>query len=250
MYTKADYHDCHYEGKGSEEYLISAQILGQYIPAGASVLDYGCGVGGFLKALRDEGFVPFGVEFNRDAALAAGESANCKTMSVDDFQMQSISAKFDAIHFGDVLEHIPDPTGTLKAMLGCLKPEGVLFIEGPLETNPSLVYWAANLFGAIKRILRPNSNADHPPTHLFLTGAKQQKAFFSRAEGRLELKYWQVYETGWPYANGGLLKRAISRIAVSIGGRVLFGLTFGNRFRGIFIYRDQMSDRQMPIPVE
>jgi hypothetical protein len=43
-----------------------------------------------------------------------------------------------------------------------------------------------------------------------------------------------VHETGWPYANGGALKRAIAGAAASLGGRKIFGVTFGNRFCGLF----------------
>jgi len=138
---------------------------------------------------------------------------------------------------GDVLEHLPDPASTLKNLLCYLKPGGVLFVEGPLEINPSPVYWAARTFGAFKRILRPGLVGSDAPTHLFRTGAKQQLAFFLLTEPRLELISWTVYETGWPYAEGGTVKRAIAGIALLIGGKHLFGTTFGNRFRGVFRYQ-------------
>jgi 2-polyprenyl-3-methyl-5-hydroxy-6-metoxy-1,4-benzoquinol methylase len=237
MYAKAEYHDCHYEGKEGGVYAASAQLLKQYLPAGASVLDYGCGVGDFLKALGTEGFIPFGVEFDRDAANQAGKKADCEAVSVDEFLARTEKPMFDAIHFGDVLEHLPDPAGTLKELLGNLKSGGVLFVEGPLEINPSPVYWAARIFGTVKRIVRPSFVADHKPTHLFRTGATQQLAFLFRVEPRLEMRYWRVYETGWPYASGGAIKRAISGLAEVLGGRQILGATFGNRFRGVFVYQ-------------
>lgn len=237
MYAKADYHDCYYEGKEGGAYAESVHLLKQYLPAGALVLDYGCGIGAFLKALGAEGFIPFGVEFDKDAAHFAGKNADCEALSVDDFLAQPNKPKFDAIHLGDVLEHLPDPTGTLKELLGFLKPGGLLFAEGPLEINPSPVYWAARFFGVAKRIVRPKFTASHAPTHLFRTGEKQQLAFFLRVEPHLNLKYWRVYETGWPYASGGTVKRAISGIAMRLGGRQLFEATFGNRFRGVFVYQ-------------
>lgn len=237
MYAKAAYHDCHYEDKEGDEYAASAQLLTHYLPASASVLDYGCGVGGFLRALGNSGFVPYGVEFDRDAADFAGKKAGCTTMSVDDFLSQPDKPVFDAIHFGDVLEHLPDPSCTLKNVLGNLKPGGVLFVEGPLEINPSPVYWAAHLFGTIKRVVQPKFVARHSPTHLFRTNAKQQRAFFSRVEPLLDLKYWQVYETGWPYASGGTLKRLIAGFAVRLSGKPIGGTAFGNRFRGLFTYQ-------------
>jgi len=42
-----------------------------------------------------------------------------------------------------------------------------------------------------------------------------------------------LHETRWPYANGGALKRAIASAAALLGGKKIFGVTFGNRFRGV-----------------
>jgi SAM-dependent methyltransferase len=192
-------------------------------------------LGGFLEALGNAGFMPCGVEFDRDAALCAGTNANCRSMSVEDFWEQTEKQLFDAIHFGDVLEHLPYPEDTLRKLLAQLKPGGVLFVEGPLEINPSPVYWSAKIFGVLKHLLRPNFVAADPPTHLFRTGGRQQLQFFSRVDPNLQLKVWSVYETGWPYANGSPIKRLIARLAKSIGGKKMFGESFGNRFRGVFV---------------
>ena len=108
-----------------------------------------------------------------------------------------------------------------------------MFAEGPVEINPSPVYWSARSFGAIKRILRSKHIAGDSPTHLFRTGGKQQLKFLLNTTCGLDLKYWQVYETGWPYANGGTIKKPIARLASLLGGKNIFGSTFGNRFRAI-----------------
>ena len=234
MYAKADYHDCYYEGAEGGAYAESAKLLKKYLPAASKVMDYGCGVGAFLKALAQEGFIPYGVEFDEDAARFAGQHADCKTFSVDQFLALVDKPKFDAIHLGDVLEHLPDPASTLKNLLGCLKPGGVLFVEGPLEINPSPVYWTAQSFGWLKRIVKPHFVASHTPTHLFRTNAKQQLAFCLRVEPRLDLLLWSVYETGWPYASGGAVKRVIAGVARLMSGQRLFGVILGNRFRGVF----------------
>ena len=238
MYTKANYHDSHYDGKVGVAYTESAQLLKKYLHTGALVLDYGCGVGGFLKALGKEEFIPYGVEFDKEAANFAGQNAGCKVMSVDDFMAQPEKPNFDAIHLGDVLEHLPNPAGTLKELLGYLKPGGILFVEGPLEINASPVYWTARMFGAIKSSVWPNFTASHAPTHLFRTDAAEQFAFFTRVEPCLDLKSWNIYETGWPYASGGMVKRAISALAVFLSSSPFLGKTFGNRFCGIFTYRE------------
>jgi len=245
MYAKENYHDCHYADNEGRAYAESAQLLKRYLPSGARVLDYGCGFGGFLKAIKAEGFVPLGVEFDADAAQFAAQHAGCEVMPVRDFLAQSVYPRFDAIHLGDVLEHLPDPAATLKSLLVYLKPNGVLFVEGPLEINPSPVYWAAWLFGMVKHLLRPNFIGNGTPTHLFRTGARQQLAFFTRVEANLELQYWRVYETGWPYAEGGLVKRAITGLACGLGGKRLFGMTFGNRFGGIYTLVSQVDIKKV-----
>jgi 2-polyprenyl-3-methyl-5-hydroxy-6-metoxy-1,4-benzoquinol methylase len=234
IYAKAAYHDCNYEAPAGWTCSDSANLLKNYLPVAAKVMDYGCGTGEFLKASAQVGFIPYGVEFDEDVAQFAGSNANCETFSVDHFLALTDKPKFDAIHLGDVLEHLPDPASTLKNLLGYLKPGGVLFVEGPLETNPSPVYWAAQTFGWIKRIVKPHFVANHIPTHLFRTDAKQQLAFFRRTEPRLDLLSWHVYETGWPYASGGAVKRAIAGSARLMSGKRLFGVTLGNRFQGVF----------------
>ncbi len=236
MYAKADYHDCHYQDKANDDYTASAAILRRFVAAGSRVLDYGCGTGAFLQALRGSGLIAVGVEFDNDAACFAAQQSSCETLSVDQFRQKHDMLLFDAIHLGDVLEHLPEPAATLRTLLALLKPGGMLFVQGPLEVNPSPVYWFARLFGAIKRRARPEFLSNHKPTHLFRTGARQQLDFFFWVDPNLSLRFWRIYESGWPYAQGGLLKRIIARIAVRLGGKQLFSMTFGNRFVGVFQY--------------
>lgn len=234
MYTKSNYHDTHYSEVDVKHYAISAKLLARFLPNGAFVLDYGCGVGQFLSALKAEGFLPTGVEFDDDAAQFAGHYADCTTLSVEMFRKAPKQAVYDVIHLGDVLEHLPDPAFTLRELLTRAKPGGFLFVEGPLEINASPVSWAARTFGAAKRCVRPNAIGASAPTHLLRVNARRQKDFFTRVEPRLTLLHWETYETGWPYAGGGPMKRTIATLAVVLGGRTIFGETLGNRFRAIF----------------
>lgn len=235
MYAKSEYHDTHYVDCNQDTYDESAMLLMRFAPRNALVLDYGCGIGSFLKATKACGFIPYGVEFDAHAARFAADNIGCTAVSVDTFFAQCDTTRFDVIHLGDVLEHLPNPAYVLDKLLDYLKPGGLLYVEGPLEINPSPVYWASALFGTIKHWLRPNFVGIGKPTHLFRVGAQQQLAFFLRIEPSFNLRYWQVYETGWPYISGNIIKRSIARIAIRIGGRNLFGSTFGNRFRGVFV---------------
>ena len=235
MYSKNAYHDCHYGGAEHGPYLESARLLRKYLPKDSIVLDYGCGLGAFLKALKSTGFVPYGVDYDVDAAGFAGEDAGCKTASVSGFLALPTKPVFDSIHLGDVLEHLPNPYETLYQLLDYLRPGGVLFLEGPLEINHSPVYHFARSFGYIKKLLKQDNFNYLPPTHLYRTGAKQQLAFIERLDTELECKVWEVYETGYPYTEGGTTKKIIAQIAVALGGLSCFGGTFGNRFKGVFV---------------
>jgi SAM-dependent methyltransferase len=234
MYAKSAYHDLHYADADHSHYTASAKLLRKFLPTDAVVLDYGCGLGAFLKALEAETFTAIGVEFDANAAKFAAEDTGCKTFSTANFWATNEKPPYDAIHLGDVLEHLPDPGETLRGLLAFLKPGGLLFAEGPLENNPSPVYWAARMFGAAKGHLNPNFVGSAPPLHLFRVDAQQQLAFFTRVEPRLQQLHWDVHETGWPYVRGSALKRIIAGAALFLGGRRMMDTTFGNRFRGVF----------------
>jgi 2-polyprenyl-3-methyl-5-hydroxy-6-metoxy-1,4-benzoquinol methylase len=236
MYAKDLYHDCDYDAEVGGTYQESAQLLQSYVRVGATVLDYGCGLGSFLKETSANGFVSFGVEFDVDAVDFASRNTSCEVWTADHFWSLLSKQKFDVIHLGDVLEHLPEPAETINELLSNLNHGGILFVEGPLETNPSPVYWATRAFGWVKKILRPNFIANDPPHHLFRTNALQQLNFFSnQITTSFNLKYWRVYETGWPYIEGSLIKRVIAKFALFLGGKHFFSTIFGNRFQAIFI---------------
>ena len=235
MYDKTHYHDLHYQDKSLIEYIKSADLLKKYLKSGATVLDYGCGVGAFLIALKQSGFTPIGVEYDEKTVLEVFKNTNFTVYSIDGFPKPSSNIKFDAIHLGDVLEHLPNPKIILEQLLQYLNPAGVLFVEGPLEINHSPVYWASCIAGRLKKLIKPNLISNHPPTHLFRVNGESQLTFLKSINPSCKLVYWQIYETGWPYANGGFIKNIISKFAKFIGGKTLFGKTFGNRFKAILI---------------
>ena len=237
IYQSESYHEEHYVGNDLSEYVKSAKLLSEFInPDQSCVLDYGCGYGQFLKTLSDMGFKAQGLEFDEDACIKAEKYSGCNVKPISEFS--NVNEKsFQAIHLGDVLEHLPHPRETLKQLLGVLDEKGIIFIEGPLETNPSLVYWSAKLFGHIKKLLRLNEQLGEP-THLIKVNEKTQLNFILELNSRIHCLHWEVYETGWPYANNGFLRGLIAHAAIFLGGRRFFSSVMGNRFKGIFILQD------------
>ncbi len=211
MYAKSAYHDVHYVECESPHYRESAALLTKFLPAGASVLDYGCGLGLFLRALDEQGFSATGVEFDREAAEMAAKVSRRPAYALEELAERQAEASLDALHLGDVLEHLGDPAKTLDALLSLVKPGGLLFVEGPLENNPSPVYWSARLAGAMKRFLKRGFVGSGAPTHLLRVDGAQQQAFFERYWPQFETLHWSVYETGWPYKGGGAVKNVDRR---------------------------------------
>ena len=237
IYQNDNYHEEHYVSNDLVEYKKSANLLAEFInPNQSSVLDYGCGYGHFLKTLSNVGFEAIGLEFDKGACIKAQEYSGCSVKHISEFNYDN-NKNFQAIHLGDVLEHLPNPRETLDQLIGVLNKKGIIFIEGPLEINPSLVYWSSKLFGFIKKIL-VSKDQQGEPTHLIKVNERTQLDFILALDPRIECLHWEVYETGWPYINNGFLRNIIAKIAILLSGKKFFSMHMGNRFRGVFIVEE------------
>ena len=93
-----------------------------------SILDFGCGDGDFLFACELFGFQGVGVEF------AASRSQRRKVdffPSLAAMEEEIGDRQFHAVTLFEVLEHLPDPLGTLHELAKFLPPGGVLVLETP-----------------------------------------------------------------------------------------------------------------------
>ncbi len=113
------------------------------VPEGARrVLDVGCGAGALGAALREErGIEVMGVELFADAAAHARErlddvvEANLDELEELPFERGS----FDAMVFGDVLEHLHDPHRLLRVLRPWLSDDGALVLSVPNVGHWSVV---------------------------------------------------------------------------------------------------------------
>jgi len=103
------------------------------IPTGASaVLDVGCSRGQTSRALRSAGVTRI-VGIEPDAADAAQAARLCDrvlALPLEDVR-EEFSGEFDAILFGDVLEHLIDPSAALAHVHSWLSPRGVVIASVP-----------------------------------------------------------------------------------------------------------------------
>ena len=236
MYRHGDYHEAYYE---ETEVTHWPQSLSP-ADAGARLLDFGCGDGAFLAEARRRGFDAVGIELDAGSREVAQRNSGCPVLSLE--EAIATAQRFDVIHLGDVLEHLPAPADMLRQLETLLAPDGIFFFEGPLEENASLVRFCNRAFTRFKRATGRPLLAELPPLHLSRTSAASQRRFFETTMG-YDLKALEVSETGWPYLISGAvtatdaktkLRRLVGRTAVSVAdaGR-LFGLGLGNRFVAI-----------------
>lgn len=113
------------------------------VPDGARrVLDVGCGAGALGAALREErGVEVMGLELSPDAAARARDRLDALVEAdldvLDDLPFERGS--FDAMVFGDVLEHLRDPHRLLRTLRPWLADDGVLVCSIPNVGHWSVV---------------------------------------------------------------------------------------------------------------
>jgi 2-polyprenyl-3-methyl-5-hydroxy-6-metoxy-1,4-benzoquinol methylase len=98
---------------------------------GRRLLDVGSADGLLSRSLSDAGWRVTAIE--GDPALAEAGRASCEQMVVSDLdrEIPDFDAPFDAIVYGDVLEHLVDPLRTVVGLDRWLAPGGRVVISVP-----------------------------------------------------------------------------------------------------------------------
>ena len=105
------------------------------------VLDVGCATGYLGEALTAQGCTVTGVEYEPQAAAAA--RAHIEEVVEADLNVTKLAdlfpdREFDAIVFGDVLEHLLDPDAVLRSAVQLLAAGGAVIIGIPNVTHGSV----------------------------------------------------------------------------------------------------------------
>jgi SAM-dependent methyltransferase len=120
------------------------------------ILDFGCAEGLFVAYARDQGWDAVGVETSEWAAEQGRKLHGIQIFETALEEAPIEAGTLDVVHANHVLEHVPDPVGTMRAAYRLLRRGGVLVAEVPQELFEPL----ADL---ILRRLRPHE--PRPPNY-------------------------------------------------------------------------------------
>ena len=119
------------------------------------ILDIGCGDGSLLKFLKDSGWQTYGVELRDSSSLYARDVLGLNVFSGRFDEADYPEESFDVITLFHVLEHLPNPSGTLKKARMLLRKDGFLLIEVP------------NFHSFEAKVFRSNWVGISAPLHLY-----------------------------------------------------------------------------------
>ena len=117
-----------------------------------SVLDFGCGAGGFLNHIREVTDKVYGVELEKKARVNLRTQGIQMAADIDEFKNE----KFDVITMFHVMEHVNEPSILLKKVYNHLADDGIFICETPNANDVLLTlynckefqdftYWSAHV---------------------------------------------------------------------------------------------------------
>ena len=147
--AKKFYSESYFDDKRNSAYFADAkrklQFVKNFVQPPAFLLDFGCGLGHFLKISKDVGFDVVGYDVSDYAVSFVKETYSVKAYSEPLEKVPSFKNAFDVAASWDVIEHVPNFMKMLKILRRTLKRGGFLFLTTPnskaLEARLSGKHW-------------------------------------------------------------------------------------------------------------
>jgi len=162
------------------EYFFQHRIkpLQNYINKDTTIFDVGCGVGAFVKAMKDLGYMISGNDLS-NVSLEIGRANYGLTKDELKYgDMKSLdNSDFGCITLWTVIEHLLHPEEYLEYLHGCLKPNGILLIEFPTVDSLMFEKFKEDFFWVM------------PPYHIYLYSIGGMKKLLDRAGFDVVLEY-------------------------------------------------------------
>jgi len=108
--------------------------LDRLAPAGPlSVLDAGCGTGGFIRHVQAAGrpWEITGLDFSAQACALAGERTNARIVEGSILELPFANGEFDAVAALDVICQVEDGGKALREVARCVRPGGPVLVNVP-----------------------------------------------------------------------------------------------------------------------
>jgi len=113
------------------DYADTRAWLRNAYPNRGRLLEIGCGMGFLLAKFREDGWQVEGIEPNRGYCEIIEEVHGIKASPTILDEAGEPANSFDVIVMLHVIEHVPDPLGSLREIHRVLKPGGTLILETP-----------------------------------------------------------------------------------------------------------------------
>ena len=156
----------------TERNLHWLKTLLKYRLPPAAVIELGCAHGSFVALMQQAGYQASGIEMS-PWVVAFGQDTF--GISVRTGPIESVDwslASLNVIALMDVLEHLPDPTATMRRCLRLLKPDGLLLIQTPKFEGLS--------YEALIESKSPFLDQLKSDEHLYLFNKRSVTEFFAR----------------------------------------------------------------------
>lgn len=147
------------------------------------VLELGCGDGSFAKAYCEGKKIEYwGIELEKSAAAKATHLHKVISKRAEEALAELPERHFDLLVCNDVLEHLPNPEATLRALHTKLKPGAQLFLSVP---NVRFLPVLLELF--LKKDFRYRDEGVLDRTHLRFFTEKSLQRFIQDSGFELQL---------------------------------------------------------------
>jgi SAM-dependent methyltransferase len=158
----------------SERCVHWLEALLRHRPPPARTLELGCANGAFVALLTAAGYQATGLDLSPAVTAFARETFGVPILTGPLEAHELSPGCLDVVILMDVLEHVPDPLGTLRKVAGLLSPDGLVLIQTPRHE-------AARAHQALVTAQDPFLQQLKPAEHLFLFSPRAVEALLREA---------------------------------------------------------------------
>lgn len=124
-------------------YNTIVKAVKKYLPAGTSILDFGCGRGEIMKKLAESGYQIWGCDVDLECVRLSRQYGEVTLLGEGNDLSQSFDRKFDCVIASHVLEHLENPKAALSQLASLSKSYLIVSVPNP--------YYSPNILKALFR---------------------------------------------------------------------------------------------------